>query len=90
MENLPFYCLSGLLLTRRLLKTVQVHVRSDTIQKLRLQNQMTDSYLVTTGWIFDTSLCDNSIKNKKMPVAPVAQLVTSQPSDTLGLEFESW
>ena len=25
-----------------------------------------------------------------VPVAPVAQLVTSKPSDTLGHEFESW
>ena len=46
VENLP-YCLSGLLLARRVLKTVHVHVRSNTNQKLRLQNQMTDRLLTT-------------------------------------------
>ena len=46
MGNLPFYCLSGLLRTRTLLKTIQVHVRPNTIiQELRLQNQMTDRLL---------------------------------------------
>ena len=37
----------------------------------------------------DFSLLNNSISVQWKQVAPVAQLVTSQPSDTLGREFES-
>ena len=33
-----------------------------------LSFRMVFSYLVTTGWIFDISLCENSINQSKMPV----------------------
>ena len=38
MEKLPFYCLSGLLRTRRLLKTVQVHVQPCIVINVSVQH----------------------------------------------------